>query len=257
MAYDELLVGNDRFAWLNLERVLPLAQLRQVPYSLRILLENVARCSPSALPPLVAYLRREGPPCEVPFQPNRLMLHDTTCLPALADFAGMRDAVSELGGDPAAVNPTIPVVLTVDHSVIVERYATADAVDANLDIDFRRNSERYRFIKWVEQSVDNFRVVPPGTGIIHQVNMESLAQVVWESRTAAGERLLHPDDMVATDSHTPMINSLGIVAWGVGGLEGQAAMLGNPCRSSCRKWWDCASRARCAPGSPEPTSRCI
>jgi aconitate hydratase len=228
LAFDELLIGSDRFAWLNLERVLPLAQLRQVPYSLRILLENVARCSPAALPPLVKYLRRDGPPCVVPFQPNRLMLHDTTCLPALADFAGMRDAVSELGGDPASMNPTIPVVLTIDHSVIVERYATADAVEANLDIDFRRNSERYRFIKWVEQSVDNFRVVPPGTGIIHQVNMESLAQVVWESRTATGERLLHPDDMVATDSHTPMINALGIVAWGVGGLEGQAAMLGEP-----------------------------
>jgi len=107
-------------------------------------------------------------------------------------------------------------------------HLTPEAVEANLEIDFRRNSERYRFIRWIEQSVDNFRVVPPGTGIIHQVNMESLAQVVWESRTATGERLLHPDDMVATDSHTPMINSLGIVAWGVGGLEGQAAMLGEP-----------------------------
>ena len=226
--YDELIVGRDHFAWVNLERVLPLIELRRLPYTLRILLENVARCRPEALPPLIAYLRKEGPPCEVPFQPNRLMLHDTTCLPALADFAGMRDAVSELGGDPVQLNPLIPVVLTIDHSVIVERYASPDAVEANLDIDFRRNSERYRFIKWVEQSVDNFRVVPPGTGIIHQVNMESLAQVVWEGRTPSGARLLHPDDMVATDSHTPMINALGIVAWGVGGLEGQAAMLGEP-----------------------------
>jgi len=226
--YDELIVGRDHFAWVNLERVLPADELRHLPYSLRILLENVARCRPEALPPLIAYLRKEGPPCEVPFQPNRLMLHDTTCLPALADFAGMRDAVSELGGDPANMNPLIPVVLTIDHSVIVEHYASPDAVEANLDIDYRRNSERYRFIKWVEQSVDNFRVVPPGTGIIHQVNMESLAQVVWETRTPSGVRLLHPDDMVATDSHTPMINALGIVAWGVGGLEGQAAMLGEP-----------------------------
>jgi aconitate hydratase A / 2-methylisocitrate dehydratase len=212
----------------NLERVLPLTELKRLPYSLRVLLENVARCRPEALNPLVAYLRRKGPACEVPFQPNRLMLHDTTCLPALADFAGMRDAVAELGGDPSQMNPQIPVVLTIDHSVIVERYARPDAVEANLDIDYRRNSERYRFIKWVEQSVDNFRVVPPGTGIIHQVNMESLAQVVWESRTPEGKPLLHPDDMVATDSHTPMINALGIVAWGVGGLEGQAAMLGEP-----------------------------
>ncbi|HEY7379531.1 MAG TPA: aconitase family protein, partial [Steroidobacteraceae bacterium] len=226
--YDELIVGSERFAWVNLERFLPPARLRELPYSLRILLENVARCSPHALRPLLDHLRGEGPPCEVPFQPNRLMLHDTTCLPALADFAGMRDAIAELGGDAGTMNPMIPVVLTIDHSVIVEKYATADAVDANLDIDYRRNSERYRFIKWAEQSVDNFRVVPPGTGIIHQVNMESLAQVVWESRTSSGARLLHPDDMVATDSHTPMINALGIVAWGVGGLEGQAAMLGEP-----------------------------
>ena len=226
--YDELIVGRDHFAWVNLERVLPERELRALPYSLRILLENVARCRPEALPPLVAYIKREGPACEVPFQPNRLMLHDTTCLPALADFAGMRDAVSELHGDPSRMNPQIPVVLTIDHSVIVEKYASPDAVEVNLDIDYRRNSERYRFIKWVEQSVDNFRVVPPGTGIIHQVNMESLAQVVWESRTPDGKRLLHPDDMVATDSHTPMINALGIVAWGVGGLEGQAAMLGEP-----------------------------
>jgi aconitate hydratase len=226
--YDELIVGREHFAWINLERVVPLAKLKTLPYSLRILLENVARCRPESLQPLVAYLRRQAPPCEVPFQPNRLMLHDTTCLPALADFAGMRDAVSELGGDAAVMNPQIPVALTIDHSVIVERYASADAVEANLDIDYRRNSERYRFIKWAEQSVDNFRVVPPGTGIIHQVNMESLAQVVWETRTADGKRVLHPDDMVATDSHTPMINALGIVAWGVGGLEGQAAMLGEP-----------------------------
>ncbi|HEY1329332.1 MAG TPA: aconitate hydratase AcnA [Casimicrobiaceae bacterium] len=226
--YDELIVGREHFAWLDLERLLPLARLRELPYSMRILLENVARCSPHALAPLLAYLLGDGPPCEVPFQPNRLMLHDTTCLPALADFAGMRDAVAELGGDPGTLNPTIPVVLTIDHSVIVEKYASADAVEVNLDIDYRRNSERYRFIKWAEQSLRNFRVVPPGTGIIHQVNMESLAQVVWESRTAGGARLLHPDDMVATDSHTPMINALGVVAWGVGGLEGQAAMLGEP-----------------------------
>jgi len=231
--YDELRIGADRFAWLDLTRVLPLEELQRVPYSLRILLENVARCSPQALPPFVTYLRRQGPACEVPFYPNRLMLHDTTCLPALADFAGMRDAVAELGGDPAQMNPTIPVVLTIDHSVIVEHYASSDAIEANLDIDFRRNAERYRFIKWVEQSVDQFRVVPPGTGIIHQVNMESLAQVVWESRTTEDKPLLHPDNMVATDSHTPMINALGIVAWGVGGLEGQAAMLGEPVPIVC------------------------
>ncbi|MNO71114.1 Aconitate hydratase [compost metagenome] len=140
----------------------------------------------------------------------------------------MRDVVAELGGDPSAMNPLIPAVLTIDHSVIVEHYAETDAVEQNLDIDFRRNSERYRFIKWAQKSLDNFGVIPPGTGIIHQMNMEALAKVVWESRTEDGQRLIHPDDMVATDSHTPMINAIGVLGWGVGGLEGQAAMVGEP-----------------------------
>ena len=223
-----LSVDDDTYAYVDLIKILPLAALEQMPFSIRVLLENVARCSPEALPSFLAKVQGTGPACEVPFYPNRLMLHDTTCLPAMADFAGMRDAVAELGGEPAGMNPTIPVVLTIDHSVIVERYAKPDAVEVNLNIDYRRNSERYRFIKWAQQSVDNFRVVPPGTGIIHQVNMESLGQVVWEGKTASGEPLLHPDDMVATDSHTPMINAIGILGWGVGGLEGQAAMLGEP-----------------------------
>lgn len=225
---NHLNVDGHRYAYVDLSQILPPETLRHMPFSLRVLLENVARCSPEALPSFLARAQGRGPACEVPFYPNRLMLHDTTCLPAMADFAGMRDAVAELGGDPAAMNPTIPVVLTIDHSVIVERYASPDAIEVNLDIDYRRNTERYRFIKWAQQSVDNFRVVPPGTGIIHQVNMESLGQVVWEGKTADGEPLLHPDDMVATDSHTPMINAIGILGWGVGGLEGQAAMLGEP-----------------------------
>jgi aconitate hydratase len=236
---DSLDIRGRRYRWLDLRRVMHEAELRQLPYSIRVLVENVARCHPDALPPLLEHLLRGGEACEIPFQPNRLMLHDTTCLPAMADFAGLRDAVAELGGDPARLNPTIPVVLTIDHSVIVERYASPDAVEVNLDIDYRRNAERYRFIKWAEKSVENFKVVPPGTGIIHQVNMESLAAVVWETRMdpddAYSEPLLHPDAMVATDSHTPMINALGVVAWGVGGLEGQAAMLGEPVPIVCPK----------------------
>jgi len=221
-------IDGQRFAWIDLHQLLTPAQLQRLPYSVRILLENIARCAPASLPQVVARAIGEGPDCEVPFQPNRLMFHDTTCLPALADFAGMRDVVAELGGDPRAVNPSIPAVLTIDHSVIVEHYAEAGAVDANLDIDFRRNSERYRFIKWAQASLDNFKVIPPGTGIIHQMNMESIAQVVWESAPRNGHVLLHPDCMVATDSHTPMINAIGVLGWGVGGLEGQAAMLGEP-----------------------------
>jgi aconitate hydratase len=233
IAFDTLQIGGMPYRWLDLRRIVPEASLRRLPYSIRILIENVARRAPEALAPLLDHLLGAAPACEVVFHPNRLMLHDTTCLPAMADFAGLRDALAELGGDPARMQPLIPVVLTIDHSVIVERFASADAVEVNLDIDYRRNSERYRFIKWAEQSVRNFKVVPPGTGIIHQVNMESLAQVVWEARTPTGEPLLHPDAMVATDSHTPMINALGVVAWGVGGLEGQAAMLGEPVPIVC------------------------
>lgn len=226
--FSPLVINDNAFTIVDLRKMLDHEQLARLPYSIRILLENVARCSPQALSSVLARAIGQGPDCEVPFQPNRLMFHDTTCLPALADFAGMRDVVAELGGDPQAMNPLIPAVLTIDHSVIVERYAEADAVEQNLDIDFRRNSERYRFIKWAQKSLDNFGVIPPGTGIIHQMNMEALAQVVWESRGEHGERLLHPDDMVATDSHTPMINAIGVLGWGVGGLEGQAAMVGEP-----------------------------
>lgn len=223
-----LVINDEAFTIVDLSKMLDHQQLAKLPYSIRILLENVARCSPQSLPSVLARAIGQGPDCEVPFQPNRLMFHDTTCLPALADFAGMRDVVAELGGDPQAMNPLIPAVLTIDHSVIVERFAQADAVEQNLDIDFRRNSERYRFIKWAQKSLDNFGVIPPGTGIIHQMNMEALAQVVWETPGENGERLLHPDDMVATDSHTPMINAIGVLGWGVGGLEGQAAMVGEP-----------------------------
>ncbi|MFJ4349042.1 aconitate hydratase AcnA [Pseudomonas sp. NPDC089401] len=226
--FSPLVINDEAFTIVDLSKMLDHDQLAKLPYSIRILLENVARCSPQALRSVLARAIGQGPDCEVPFQPNRLMFHDTTCLPALADFAGMRDVVAELGGDPQAMNPLIPAVLTIDHSVIVERFAEADAVEQNLDIDFRRNSERYRFIKWAQKSLDNFGVIPPGTGIIHQMNMEALAHVVWQTPGANGERLLHPDDMVATDSHTPMINAIGVLGWGVGGLEGQAAMVGEP-----------------------------
>ena len=223
-----LQVGDTRYAYVDLHKILTPEELLSLPYSIRILLENVARCSPASLDNFIECIREGAPACEVPFYPNRLMFHDTTCLPALADFAGMRDMVAEMGGAPETMNPMIPAVLVIDHSVIVERYAEADAVEKNLDIDYRRNSERYEFIKWAQKSLTNFKVVPPGTGIIHQVNMESLATVVWESQTADGQPLLHPDDIVATDSHTPMINAIGVLGWGVGGLEGQAAMLGEP-----------------------------
>ncbi|HEY6494687.1 MAG TPA: aconitase family protein [Trebonia sp.] len=173
--------------------------------------------------------------CEAPLYPDRVMLHDTTCLPALADFAGLRDAVAELGGAAASVQPHIPVDLVIDHSVTVEAWGKPGAVAENLAVDFRRNGERYRIVKWAERSVRNFRVVPPGTGIIHQVNMEFLAQVVRAGPGAGGDDALdvHPELMLATDSHTPMINALGVLAWGTGGLEAQSAMLGEPVAMAC------------------------
>lgn len=224
----EIQIGGERYCYVDLKKVVAGDDLDKLPYSIRLLIENVARCAPQALDGVLARASKKGALCEVPFYPNRLMFHDTTCLPALADFAAMRDVVASMGGNPGDVNPVIPAVLAIDHSVIVEKYAQADAVEQNLDIDFRRNNERYRFIKWAEKSLDNFKVIPPGTGIIHQMNMEVVAQVVCEDRLPDGSKFLHPDDMVATDSHTPMINAIGVLAWGVGGLEGQAALLGEP-----------------------------
>ncbi|MEU7212619.1 aconitate hydratase AcnA [Streptomyces sp. NPDC044989] len=225
-----LTVAGRSYRYQPLTGLLPAERLAELPYAVRVLLENVARRSPAALDDVLARARSGHGDCELPVHPNRIMLHDTTCLPALADFAALRDSVAELGGDPGRLQPAVPVDLTVDHSVIVEEYGRPDAVERNLLIDFRRNSERYAFVKWAERSLRGFRVVPPGTGIIHQVNMEVLARVVWRDEDPAegGLPWLHPDVLVATDSHTPMINALGVVGWGVGGLEGQAAMLGEP-----------------------------
>lgn len=225
----EIQVNGQLYSYIDLYKVInDEQQLLKIPYSLRILLENVARRSPEALPTILNnLLTAKNEACEVPYYPNRIMFHDTTCLPALADFAAMRNVVDELGGNASLINPLIPAVLTIDHSVIVEHFADKDAVEKNLDIDFRRNTERYEFIKWAQKSLNNFSVIPPGTGIIHQMNMEAIAQVVWEE-PLENTKLLHPDCMVATDSHTPMINSIGVLGWGVGGLEGQAALVGEP-----------------------------
>jgi aconitate hydratase len=199
----------------------------ELPYTVRILLENIARTAPEHFEAaLLRAVTRRGE-CELPVAVNRIMLHDTTCLPALADFAAMRDSLAELGGTPHDLQPAVPVDLTVDHSVIVESFATREAVERNLEIDFRRNGERYRFVKWAQQSLNGFGVIPPGSGIIHQVNMEALAQVVWLDHSTSPPTV-HPDVLVATDSHTPMINAIGVLGWGVGGVAGQAAMLGQP-----------------------------
>ncbi|WP_051064690.1 aconitate hydratase, partial [Nocardiopsis halotolerans] len=220
--------AGSEFRYVPLDRLLGPDERRRVPYTIRILVENVARRAPDALPAVLARVRSGRGDCEVPFHPNRMMLHDTTCLPTLTDLAALRDTVAELGGEAARVNPVIATDLVVDHSVIAEAHGSAAALARNLDIDFRRNAERYEFVKWAEHSVRGFRVVPPGRGIIHQVNMETLARVVWREDGGDGPDLLHPDVLVATDSHTPMINAIGVLGWGVGGLQAQAAMLGEP-----------------------------
>ncbi len=207
--------------------LLPEAAWARLPRTVRLLFENVAHHAPGQLAGLVeadGCIDRER---EVDFHPGRLLMHDTTCLPALADFAAMRDAVAELGGDASRINPVIPVDLVIDHSVSVEHHGSAQAAELNLEVDFRRNAERYRFVKWAQQALARFRVMPPGSGILHQINLECLAQVVAAVPRGSG-LLLRGDTLVGTDSHTPMINALGVLGWGVGGVEAQSAMLGEP-----------------------------
>src|SRR5271166_295311 len=201
--------------------------LARMPYSIKVMLENTVRREDGAIvtPAQIEALARwngKGGEHEVSFMPARVLLQDFTGVPVVADLAVMRDAVKRLGGDPAKVNPLQPVDLVIDHSVQVDAYGTADAFAANARLEFERNRERYLFLRWGQGAFDNFRVVPPDTGIVHQVNLEYLAPVVFSSRN--GEA--YPDTVIGTDSHTTMINGLGVVGWGVGGIEAEAAMLG-------------------------------
>ncbi|MGH8221430.1 MAG: aconitase family protein, partial [Woeseiaceae bacterium] len=225
---DELAVGAKRYEYVSLARALPGVDLQALPRSLKLLFENVARNNPLDLAALRAWDGSIGSRPEIPFAPNRVLMHDTTCIPALADFAAMRDAVAALGGDAVRINPRIAVHLVIDHSIMVDHYGRRDAAGLNLAADFKRNQERYRFVKWAEKSLANFKVVPPGTGILHQVNVELLTQVVMVAKQPGKVPLLHPDTLLGTDSHTPMVNALCVLAWGVGGIEAQAAMVGQP-----------------------------
>src|SRR5271166_3137656 len=201
--------------------------LARMPYSIKVMLENTVRREDGAIvtPAQIEALARwngKGGEHEVSFMPARVLLQDFTGVPVVADLAVMRDAVKRLGGDPAKVNPLQPVDLVIDHSVQVDAYGTADAFAANARLEFERNRERYLFLRWGQGAFDNFRVVPPDTGIVHQVNLEYLAPVVFSSKN--GEA--YPDTVIGTDSHTTMVNGLGVVGWGVGGIEAEAAMLG-------------------------------
>jgi aconitate hydratase len=205
----------------------------RLPYSVKVLLENVLRLedgvsvSAADIEAIATWDAAAKPSAEIPFQPARVLMQDFTGVPAVVDLAAMRDAMEEIGGDPAAINPLVDVDLVIDHSVQVDAFGNERAFALNAERDFERNLERYSFLKWGQQSFDNFRVVPPATGICHQVNLEHLAQVVY-SRVNNGVLGAYPDTLVGTDSHTTMVNGLGVLGWGVGGIEAEAAMLGQP-----------------------------
>ena len=204
-----------------------------LPFSLKVLLENLLRTEDGAnitqehIKALANWDPSIEPDTEIQFTPARVVMQDFTGVPAVVDLAAMRDAVANMGGDPKKINPLSPVDLVIDHSVMVDKYATSAAFGENVALEMERNEERYEFLRWGQKAFDDFRVVPPGTGICHQVNLEYLANVVW-TKHSGGETIAYPDTCVGTDSHTTMINGLGVLGWGVGGIEAEAAMLGQP-----------------------------
>jgi aconitate hydratase len=210
-----------------------LGDIARLPISLKILLESILRFEDGRAytvadaQAIADWLKGGGSTKEVPFRPARILMQDFTGVPAVVDLAAMRDGIVRLGGKPEKVNPLVPVDLVIDHSVMVDFYARPDALQRNVEVEFERNGERYAFLRWGQEAFDNFRVVPPGTGICHQVNLEYLAQAVWTSE-ADGQTFAYPDTLFGTDSHTTMVNGLGVLGWGVGGIEAEAAMLGQP-----------------------------
>ena len=205
----------------------------RLPFSLKVLLENLLRTedgvniTASQIRALGSWDPAAEPSTEIQFTPARVVMQDFTGVPCIVDLATMREAVAELGGDPAKINPLAPAELVIDHSVIADLFGREDAFERNVEIEYERNGERYQFLRWGQTAFDNFKVVPPGTGIVHQVNLENLAKVVY-TRDVNGETVAFPDTCVGTDSHTTMVNGLGVLGWGVGGIEAEAAMLGQP-----------------------------
>ncbi|MEB2281972.1 aconitate hydratase AcnA [Lysinibacillus xylanilyticus] len=210
------------------------AKVSNLPYSIKVLLESVLRqydayvIKEEHVNELAKWGNGADPEAEVPFKPSRVVLQDFTGVPVVVDLASLRSAMKEMGGDPSKINPAIPVDLVIDHSVQVDKYGNASALAANMDLEFERNAERYNFLKWAQTAYDNFRAVPPATGIVHQVNLEYLAPVVHVNENADGTFETFPDSVVGTDSHTTMINGIGVLGWGVGGIEAEAGMLGQP-----------------------------
>ena len=229
-AKDSLALGDETFEVFRIDRVPGHSKL---PYSLKILLENLLRnedgrnITKAQIDSLASWVPSATPDTEVRFTPSRVIMPDSTGVPCVVDLATMREAMKDLGGDPEAINPMVPAELVIDHSVIAESFGSADSFRQNVVTEYGRNLERYQFLRWGQSAFDDLRVVPPGTGIVHQVNLEYLARVV-QTRTVDGVLQAFPDTLVGTDSHTPMVNGLGVLGWGVGGIEAEAALLGQP-----------------------------
>src|SRR5664280_3214632 len=205
----------------------------KLPYSLKVLLENLLRNEDGAnitkadIAALASWDPASEPDKEIQFTPARVIMQDFTGVPCVVDLATMREAMADLGGDPDKINPLAPAEMVIDHSVIADIFGRADAFERNVELEYERNRERYQFLRWGQTAFDEFKVVPPGTGIVHQVNIEYLARVVM-AREVNGTLQAYPDSCVGTDSHTTMVNGIGVLGWGVGGIEAEAAMLGQP-----------------------------
>ncbi len=232
-AKDTLDVSGTEYEIYRLDALQEKFDVARLPYSLKVLLENTLRLEDGEsvteddVETIASWDAKAEPSEEIPYQPARVLMQDFTGVPAVVDLAAMRDAMEELGSDPKKINPLVPVDLVIDHSVQVDAFGNERAFDINADRDYERNEERYAFLRWGQQAFDNFRVVPPATGICHQVNLEYISEVVF-SREKDGVMQAYPDTLVGTDSHTTMVNGLGVLGWGVGGIEAEAAMLGQP-----------------------------
>jgi len=230
-----LSVGNKKYDYFSLDAAQKsgLGDLSRLPFSLKVLLENLLRwedgrtVSVDDVKAMASWLKDRRSAREIAFRPARVLMQDFTGVPAVVDLAAMRDAVVKLGGDAKQINPLVPVDLVIDHSVMVDSFGAKESFRKNVEMEFHRNQERYEFLRWGQKAFDNFRVVPPGTGICHQVNLEYLAQTVWLAKENGAE-IAYPDTVVGTDSHTTMVNGLAVLGWGVGGIEAEAAMLGQP-----------------------------
>lgn len=233
---DTLTVGGKTYSYYSLAKAsAKLGDVSRLPFSMKVLLENMLRFEDGVTvtgedaQAIVDWQKDARSDREIQYRPARVLMQDFTGVPCVVDLAAMRDAITGLGGDAAKINPQVPVHLVIDHSVMVDEFGTPTAAEENVELEYQRNIERYEFLKWGSKALDNFSVVPPGTGICHQVNLEYVAQAVWSSESTDGSgTIAYPDTLVGTDSHTTMVNGLGVLGWGVGGIEAEAAMLGQP-----------------------------